>query len=204
MICGVNVARRMTLHDIDAVVCVHIESFKRFFLTFLGEKFLRVLYSYFLKDPSGIAIVVESNKGKIIGFVAGTLDPSGFYSRAIRARAISFAFAACFAILRKPSILGRLCRALRKPTEAAESPGDCELMTIGVSPTVAGMGVGKVLERSFCDEALQRGAKLVRLTTDHCDNDYVNTFYIHQGYVLDSMYTTLEGRKMNLYLKTLQ
>ena len=196
--------RHMNDSDIEKIVSIHILAFKGFFLTTMGEKFLKVLYKYYLYDKSSIALVAESSEDKIIGFVVGTLDPVGFYSRAIKARALSFALAAFPIILRKSLILFRLLIRLRKYKEAVEYPGDCELMSIGVLPIVARNGIGKILEQSFCDEALQRGAKLVRLTTDHCDNDYVNAFYIHLGYVLDSVHTTLERRKMNLYLKVLQ
>jgi len=196
--------RKMTQHDINQVVNVHLAAFENFFLTFLGKNFLLVLYSFIVSEKSGISFVAETDgKNEIIGFVAGTNEPSGFYSRAIKKRTINFAVAAIPAIVKKPSIIFRLLHAFQKPLEEKTSVGVCELMSIAVLPKISTHGVGGGLENAFCMEARQRNAVGVMLTTDNENNDKVNTFYWNRGYKLLEQYVTPEGRRMNRYLKAL-
>jgi len=49
---------QMQLTDIDSVVKIHLSSFEGFFLSFLGEAFLKELYAGILAEPSGICFVV--------------------------------------------------------------------------------------------------------------------------------------------------
>lgn len=196
--------RKMIQSDVNQVVNVHLAAFKSFFLTFLGRNFLMVLYSFIVSEKSGIAFVAETNdKKKIIGFVAGTSEPVGFYSRAIKKRAMNFTIAAMPAILKNPSIILRLLRAFQKPAEAKKSIGVSELMSIAVLPQISARGVGGGLEDAFFTEAKKRGAASVMLTTDSKGNDKVNAFYMNRGYKLLEQYVTPEGRKMNKYLKAL-
>ena len=195
------VIRDMEPSDVRGVVRVHLDSFKGFFLTFLGPGFLEVLYSFFKIDPSSIAIVATVPDNKVIGFVVGTSEPVGFYSRAIRKRWWRFSLAALPVCLKKPSILPRLARALRKPDESKELPGDCELMSIGVLPQWKGRGIGKMLEERFVEAAKKMGASVVELTTDRDGNESTNKFYLSREYMLHDSFSTPEGRKMNRYIK---
>ncbi len=194
--------RFMTNQDISAVVAIHIEAFPGFFLTSLGATFLKVFYSYFLQEKSGIALVAANGK-EIVGFVAGSIEPEGFYKRIITTRMIRFGLVALPAVVARPRILSRLLRALKKPMEVANEPGDCELMSIAVRPIMIGQGVGRKLEKTFCDEASRRGARSVELRTDASGNDAVNSFYLSSGYRIHEVITTPEKRKMNLYTKDL-
>ncbi len=187
--------------DIKGVVNAHLSSFKNFFLTFLGPSFLKVLYSFFMEDTSSIALVATIPGNKIIGFVVGTSEPKGFYSRAIKKRWWRFALASIPACIRKPTILPRLLRALRKPRESGELPGDCELMSIGVIPIYKGRGIGKMLEERFVEEARNKGSLAIELTTDRDENESTNRFYLSRGYILHDFFITPEGRKMNRYVK---
>jgi len=197
--------RKMTQNDVDKVVSVHINSFKGFFLTFLGNRFLQVLYSYIVLEKSGIAIVAEvSGENKLVGFVAGTMEPYRFYSKAIHKKAMSFAIAAFPALVRRPSVLMRLFRAFQKPQEAKKGSFDCELMSIAVLPEYSGFGIGWLLEQEFCNQAELHGAKSVMLTTDRENNENVNRFYLRRGYRLYDHYVTPEGRQMNKYVKYIE
>lgn len=193
--------RRMEPPDVRGVVQAHLGSFRDFFLTFLGAGFLKVLYSFFMEDTSSIAIVATIPGNKIIGFVAGTSEPKGFYSRAIKKSWWRFAFASMPACIKKPIILPRLVRALRKPRESGELPGDCELMSIGVLPIYKGLGIGKMLEERFVEEARKKGSNAIELTTDRDGNESTNRFYLSRGYMLHDSFSTPEGRKMNRYVK---
>jgi ribosomal protein S18 acetylase RimI-like enzyme len=195
--------RRATPEDIGEVVRIHLASFPGFFLSFLGAGFLRLLYAEIAAAEEGILIVVE-REGQFGGIVAGVTRQSGFYGRLVRKRKWAFAVAAAGALLRRPSIAGRLLRALRKPKEASEASAEASLMSIAVVPQAAGRGLGAALVRAFCDELRLRSVSRFCLTTDRDENDEVNAFYRKLGFELARTFTTPEGRRMNEYLMTLE
>jgi len=90
----------MQMEHVKSVVEVHLQSFRDFFLTFLGRNFLSELYRGILTDPSGIALVAVADE-RITGFVAGTEAPAGFYKRLLRKRWWRFAWASLPAIIKK-------------------------------------------------------------------------------------------------------
>lgn len=190
--------RRMTAADLDTVGRLHLESFPGFFLSFLGHSFLRQLYTGVLNDNSGIAFVSEI-KGRLTGFVAGTAQPAGFYRRLLTGSWWRFAIASLPPILRRPTIIPRLFRALTMPSRATSGERRGLLMSVAVLPAAQGSGVGCKLVRRFLDEAKQRGLNSVELTTDKMNNDGANRFYQNLGFVYVRAYTTPEGREMNEY-----
>jgi ribosomal protein S18 acetylase RimI-like enzyme len=190
----------MRADDLDAVVDVHMRSFPGFFLTSLGGSFLRELYGAIITDETGIAIVGTGEGGTIVGFVAGTTHPSGFYRRLIARRLWRFAAAAFLPLLRSPRILPRLLRALSLPRKS-ETSGEraALLMSLAVSPDVQRGGMGRMLNDAFLEEALRRGATRVLLTTDKTGNDTVNSFYQKAGFRVSRTFVTPEGREMYEY-----
>jgi len=64
---------------LDEITSVHIESFKGFFLTFLGKGFLKQMYaSYCEHNQSGLIGAFDA-EGKIVGFLAYSENLSGLY-----------------------------------------------------------------------------------------------------------------------------
>ena len=200
---GRSIVRAAGERDVDAVVQIHLRSFPGFFLTFLGPSFLALLYSEMLASEEGILLVAEVD-GSLAGFVAGVTRQSGFYGRLLERRKWKFARAALGALTRKPSIAGRLLRALRKQEEGSASCAEACLMSIAVSPDASGRGVGAILVGAFCDELRTRSVSRFCLTTDREENDAVNAFYEKLGFRLARTFTTPEGRVMNEYLMTLE
>lgn len=191
--------RRMHPDDVKPVVWVHMQAFEGFFLTFLGPSFLRELYTAVCLDASGMALVCETD-ADIVGFVAGTAEPQGFYQRLLRARWQGFALASIKPVAKRPTIIPRLLRAFRKPNEAARVGRRAgELMSISVAPEIQGKGIGSRLVRAFLQEARKRGLRSVRLTTDKRNNEAVNRFYQQLGFSRIRAYSTPEGREMNEY-----
>lgn len=191
--------RPMQNSDVLAVVQVHQQSFTGFFLTFLGPAFLRELYSSTLNDPSGISYVVEQ-ENKIIGFVVGTEQPSGFYRRLLLQHWWKFAIASLLPLLRRPIILPRLLRAFYAPATATQISKRGTLMSIAVLPGRQGNGVGRILVGEFLKESMRRGLHQVDLTTDRDDNEAANRFYQKLGFVRTNFFITPEGRNMNEYV----
>lgn len=188
--------------DLDQVVSVHMASFPGFFLTFLGPRFLRLFYESLNSDKGGVLLVVELD-GRIVGFVAGVTQQSGFYGRLIRRRIWAFALAATSAISRRPTIVVRLTRALGKARDRGPVAAAC-LMSIAVRPESASLGLGARLVEGFSEEMGRHGVDRYCLTTDRDGNDRVNAFYQRLGFFVSRTYRTPEGRWMNEYVKELE
>lgn len=194
-----NKIRLMRSSDVDSVIRVHMEGFPGFFLTFLGPAFLREFYTAVCEDPSGIAIVYEDDS--ILGFVVGTVEPSGFYKRLIQKRWWKFGLASLKPAIKKPRIVPRLLRALTLPAKTA-NPGlkTGTLMSLAVIQNHHGNGVGKHLVLSYLEKSRERQVEIVNLTTDAVGNDTTNQFYQRMGFTLAKVFDTPEGRLMNEYV----
>ena len=191
--------RRMTAEDIRTVVSVHLASFEGFFLSFLGPRFLSLYYSGVHADPDGICFVCLNGDGKPAGFVAGSANPRGFYTRLLKHDWASFALASLAAVLKKPAIIPRIARALFYPAKNPIGEDVAGLFSIGVLPELQGTGAGKKLVQAFLKDASARGCKRVFLTTDRDNNDAVNEFYRKLGFQVERQFETPKGRRMNEY-----
>jgi ribosomal protein S18 acetylase RimI-like enzyme len=194
------ITRPLTLADVPAAVKVHLAAFPSFFLSFLGPRFLRLLYSEFATDPACVALVAEAD-GRVAGAVAGPLQPAGYFSRLVKRRWFAFALASSGAVLRKPLIIPRLFRALFYRGEAPTGKSRALLSTIAVDPAVQGAGIGRKLVAAWLAEVQSRGASGAYLTTDAEGNDAVNRFYQQLGWQLEHTWLTPEGRRMNRYVQ---
>lgn len=189
--------RSLKIGDVRYVVAVHLASFPGFFLSFLGSRFLSLFYSGICSAPEGIAFAYLNDAGIPVGFVAGTSNPGGFYSRLLKRNWLKFAFASIVPVLTKPSVMGRVARAVSHPSGNPVGDHVAGLFSIGVLPALQGAGAGKKLVQAFLNEAKQKGCKRVFLTTDRDNNEVVNRFYTKLGFVIERQYVTPEGRRMN-------
>lgn len=189
----------MRMQHITAVVEAHLASFPGFFLSFLGPRFLSLYYEGICRAPEGIGFVYLNSSGLPVGFVAGSSNPRGFYSRLLKRSWLKFALASLGAIIRKPTVIGRIVRGLFYP---GNNPGGNHvggLFSIGVHPELQGTGAGKELVKAFLEKAKDKGCTSVFLTTDRDENDSVNYFYQKLGFQVDRQYETPDGRRMNEY-----
>lgn len=186
--------------DVASIVQVHTQSFPGFFLTFLGPKFLKVLYCKTIEQADSIDFVAVGGNEQVIGFVVGVMSQGRFYRRLIRKNLISFGWASLGAVIRRPSIFPRLMRALNRPREAQTHSADCLLMSLAVYPAAQDAGAGSRLVLAFLKEAGRRGARAVSLTTDQAGNEGVKRFYESLGFKPDRTYITAEGRPMTEYV----
>jgi GNAT superfamily N-acetyltransferase len=189
----------MKLGNVKSVVDVHLKSFQGFFLTFLGRDFLSELYRGIVSDPSGIAFVAVADE-RVIGFVAGTDHPAGFYKRLLKKRWRRFGIASLPAIIKKPHVVLRLFRALSMPKQVTAENGRGTLMSVAVLPGEQNKGIGRLLAKAFLEEARKRGLHKVDLTTDKLNNDSVNAFYLREGFSRSCSFVTPDGREMNEYV----
>lgn len=184
---------------VSQVTDIHIKTFTGFFLTFLGEGFLRQLYTGFLQhDKSGL--IVAKIKGRVVGFLAYSEDLSGFYKYLIKRKLIPFAWYSLLAAIKKPSAMLRLIKAFLKPSESKRFEDYVELSSIGVLPEYKNQSIGTELIVELKDlYEKDNDFEYIKLETDAIDNDAANAFYIKNEFVLDHEYTTDEGRRMNEY-----
>ena len=190
--------RPMCSEDIESVVRVHMDAFQGFFLTFLGPTFLTEFYEGVCEDHSGIALIYEDHF--VLGFVVGTVQPSGFYKRLIQERWWKFGLSSLWPLIRKPSIIPRLLRALNLPDHVSKmQPRTGTLMSLAVMNGCQGRGIGKQLVSSFLEHSRKKGVELVNLTTDAADNEPTNEFYRKMGFTCAKTFATPEGRLMNEY-----
>jgi ribosomal protein S18 acetylase RimI-like enzyme len=185
-----------TKKHIKQLVEVHLSSFKGFFLSFLGKRFLTLYYNLLLKDSNGIAFVCIHDD-TVIGFVTGFIDPVNYYKRLLRGHWYKFGFASVPSIIYKPYSILRLVRAVNKPFEIPQENNICELSSIGILPDYQGVGIGSQLLTEFIKEIKKRGVKDIFLTTDTLNNEGINSFYKKRGFKIRKTYETPEGRLLN-------
>ncbi len=184
--------------DVYGVVNVHLSSFHGFFLTQLGPKFLVLLYSYIVSSPDGIGYVAL-DRGRVVGFVCGSIQPSGFYWRFVLKQWKKLISVVPPVIMQNPFIIGRLIWRFIAPPQASVRPGTATLFSIGVMPEYQNKGIGKALIQIFLNAVRQHGVHEVNLTTDRDNNESTNAFYQRLGFRLVRSYKTPEGRWMNEY-----
>ncbi len=190
----------MQMEHVGEVVDIHLKSFPGFFLTFLGPRFLRLLYTEIIQYPEHVAYVACASGKRLVGFVAGIKDESKFYRHLVRTRLFHFMSAALGSTLQRPLSVFRLLRALTYPSQKQEPIAQAVLMSIAVHPEASRRGVGQKLVKHFLEEINRQEVKSVSLTTDADNNESVNQFYQKLGFEIMRTYVTPEGRRMYEYL----
>ena len=195
--------RKATLYDVNAIVEIHINAFKGFFLTSLGRDFLKFYYTCFVKNGETVTMVAEENK-IIYGFSAATTKCKGFNGRLIKGNFFLFGLLTFKRLFRSPKSLLRLIRNLTKKGDGVIDKEDyAELYSIGVSRNVQGMGVGKKILIETEKNLKAMGVKRISLTTDYFNNEQAVGFYHSVGYKLLYEFVTYPNRKMYRLIKNL-
>jgi ribosomal protein S18 acetylase RimI-like enzyme len=191
---------QMTSRHLAGVVEVHMASFDGFFLTFLGPRFLRLIYSELLREPGSVALVAQERVAQaVVGFAAGVTNLSGFYRRAAVRRAPAFAFASLRAIAKRPAIVLRLARTLAYPPGNQRSTGGAVLMALAVHPEATSSGIGQRLVTAFIAEMRAQRVARISVMTDKDNNARANRFYKNIGFEVGQTVHTPEGRRMIEY-----
>jgi GNAT superfamily N-acetyltransferase len=186
---------------IPQIVNIHSRAFPDFFLTFLGARFLKEFYSFILKDENGISYIAVDDPGEIVlGVAVGPTCPAGFFKKLFSRRWWAFGLASLNAVMKNPSIIKRLLRAVKYRGDPPCHPGYALLSAIAVAPEIQGTRVGRSLLNAWVEEAKKRSCRGAYLLTDALDNVSANCFYQRAGWTLESTFITREGRTMNRYI----
>ena len=191
--------RLAEMSDVPKVAHIHVAAFSNFFLTQLGFKFLCVMYRAFLCSEKCIFVVAESANGQLAGFAVGVL--MGQKDRALAVRFFpQFLVAVVPAVMRHPvTVVKRLCMRFFDECDSPQLPPDAiVLRSIGVLPTMLGLGAAADLLQTFEAFALSKGTRHVYLTTDELNNERAQRFYTSGGYSLVSRFQ--QGRKRWMWL----
>jgi ribosomal protein S18 acetylase RimI-like enzyme len=197
---GAGTVREAVSEDLPAIVRIHQNAFSQFFLTRLGNEFLRKYYGLVLQYRAGIVLVGEE-RGVLAGFACGFVDPAEFYRLMDRNRSI-FVPPVLSALLRHPSLAAKVLNGVQRiQTLASEgSARSCELSSIAVSPEAGGAGLGMNLMQAFLVQAWSMEAERVYLTTDADANEPANAFYRKAGFQQTRRFLQRKGRWMNEYV----
>lgn len=191
--------RPLQAADIPLVAVLHTSAFPGFFLTSLGERALRELYSAIISDSRGIAIVAREGS-RVVGFAAGAIDGRSSYKRILVRRWWRLAIAVAPVVLRRASLIFRIAWRMRSIPSSPPRSGEALLASVAVSPSDHNRGIGRTLVREFIAIARQKGARSVCLSTDGVENDRVERFYQAMGFRRLGAYTTRENRRIHEYV----
>lgn len=196
--------RNASASDIADIVSIHQKAFDGFFLTKLGSTFLTELYSAFAHRPGGVLRVLCSENGVVVGFAAGALEPSKFFSSLRRTRALAFFVGALPGLMRHPVlVLKKLWYAVFYKGEVAPALSEAALLSsIAVLPDLAGRSLGKKVLSDFESCIKDNGVSSLFLTTDKFGNEGVVSFYLNNGYEVESEFLQADGRIMLRFVKS--
>lgn len=182
---------------------IHILAFPGFFLTDLGKDVLRVFYAALIQDESTIVWGIKNNK-ELVGFFVASTSPVGLYARIFKKHFFKFFLLLTISFLKNMSLLKRMITSFTasKSFDIPKS-NSAALLSICVSPTSSGKGIGKMLLGKLENELVLQGQYGYYLSTDKENNEATNHFYLNNGFQLHDVF--MQGKRiMNVYLKDLK
>lgn len=195
--------REVLKEDIDQVVEVHKASFQGFFLTELGDHFLKVYYDCVRKDSKGVLLGFYEN-GQLYGFAAATTLSRGFNKHLIKKNMAVFSLIGVRLLLTKIPALIRLFKNFSKRDSTYKDTGEyAELLSIGVSAKVQGKGIGKKLLIELEKVMKAKGCQKLSLTTDYKNNEKAIGFYNSLGYSKLYDFIAYPDRQMYRMIKSI-
>jgi ribosomal protein S18 acetylase RimI-like enzyme len=193
--------KRLLKSDIENVVRIHNDSFKNFFLTVLGDSFLKVYYNSIRKNNKGILLGIFDN-GELCGFCAATNLSKGFNEQLILKNILPFSLIGLKLFFTQPDSLFRLYKNFKKnDLSDSDSHEYAELLSIAVLQNKQGLGLGKTLLLKLEDDLKLIGCNELSLTTDFYDNDKTIQFYRGLGYGVLYEFIAFPDRKMYRMIK---
>ena len=195
--------RKLNDADVSSVVAVHLSAFSGFFLSSLGDIFLKKYYQAVIQHADSICIGCESNLGDFVGFAIGNRLSKGFHLKILRSNWSMFMIEGLRLMVTNPKAIIRLCRNFSKDSNPSDDGRYAELLSIGVHNTVEGKGVGKELMSQFEKKVASLHAKKICLTTDKYKNERSLSFYYKNGYEVYYEFTAYPNRKMYKLIKNI-
>lgn len=196
--------RQAKPEDVASIVKIHQAAFESFFLTSLGESFLNLYYSSFIKSKKGVVYCAEKGED-IVGFSACSYKSKGFNSSLIKENLIQYGIEFVLLLLSKPKAIIRLVKNFDKESKdnsVADNGEYAELYSIAICPSCQGKGLGKSL-LSVTESDVKDHNKMISLTTDYYNNEITIGFYRSMGYHDYYDFVTYPERRMWRLIKEL-
>lgn len=195
--------RKAEITDLVDIVNIHESSFKDFFLTTLGNSFLRVYYETCIKYEDSIVICAVDEDGCICGFASGTIRSNRYYTKIFLFNLAPFIVEVIKLLFKRPLAIIRLALNLDKSKSVLDEKNYAELLSLAVKPEMKGSGLGMSLLGHFERVVIFQGTKVLTLTTDCENNDRVVSFYKKCGYDIFYTFLAYPNRKMHKLIKKL-
>ncbi len=199
-----TIIRNAELKDVNGIVKIHLAAFEDFFLSSLGERFLRIYYSAFIKSKQGVVLCAKKNED-VVGFSACSFISRGFNASLIKHNLVKFGIEAIMLLFTKHQALLRLAKNLNKESDDTtinDKGVYAELYSIAVSPSCQGEGVGKKLLTATEDD-VKKHNDIISLTTDYYNNEKTIAFYHALEYENYYEFVTYPDRRMWRMIKKL-
>jgi ribosomal protein S18 acetylase RimI-like enzyme len=193
--------RDLNISEVKKIVEVHEKSFKGFFLTSLGGKFLQTYYTSCVNNSMTVGIGLFDNYGNLHGFATGTVQSLGYHKNLFLQSPLAFLKSILYVSVRRPKIILRLAKNMNKKSDKKDDKQYAELLSIAVMPNSKGSGHGKILLEEFEKKVKNRGASKIALTTDFENNDSVVNFYKKGGYEIYYDFIAYPNRHMYKLIK---
>ncbi|MCB5253553.1 MAG: GNAT family N-acetyltransferase [Candidatus Cloacimonetes bacterium] len=196
--------RKPEKEEVHAISDIHLKAFDVFFLSELGSEFLSTYYNTVRENNRGVLLgCFEDNK--LLGFCAATTLSEGFNKHLVKSNFFSFSKIGLFLLFSRPKALLRLLKNFTKSDPSVSDDGHyAELLSIGVSPTAQGKGVGKKLLMALEEYLNEMNVSKLSLTTDFYDNEKTLNFYKGLGYDIMYDFVAYPDRRMYRLIKKIQ
>ena len=195
--------RDFNISDVPRIAEVHEKSFKDFFLTSLGKRFLETYYTASVNNNTSIGIGLFDSDDNLYGFATGTSQSAGFHKTLLLQNTFLFFRSLLFVSLSRPHVLVRLVKNINKKSNKIDDKQYAELLSIAILPNLKGSGYGKVLLEEFEKKLIFHNVSKIALTTDFNDNDSVIKFYNKCGYDVYYDFIAYPNRHMYKMIKNL-
>ena len=193
----------ITIESINSVITIHLDAFRGFFLSELGKDFLFTYYNSVRKNDRGVLLGCFEDD-ILLGFCASTKLSSGFNSYLVKKNFFRFAKTGLLLLFRNPHALLHLFKNFTKMNSSISDEGKyAELLSIAVSTSAQGKGVGKLLLSQLEIVLKEMNIKQLSLTTDYDDNDKTLKFYKSLNYRELYDFIAYPERKMYRFIKNL-
>ena len=171
------VLRTGTSADAAAAAALHASQIREGFLASLGPRFLGRLYRRVPHVPGSFLLVLDV-KGRLVGFLAGSVDVGALYREFLIRDGAFAVFGCAWRLVRSPK---RAFETLRHGT--SEDRGEPELLAVALEPEARGLGGGRMLVEGFLKEIARRGRSTAHVVVAS-GNDRAVALYRRTGFAV--------------------
>lgn len=177
------IVKEIKNNEFENIAKIHLDTFKNFFLSSLGENFLIHFYSSINKIENSICLGLYFNN-KLVGFAIGVNHMKSFYPNLFRKNFFQFFRILIKKIIKNPKIFFLFYFKIFSryiSLRTIPDKGYYDLLSICVCHEHQKLGQGNFLLSSFEKKVSEKSSN-ISLTTDKFDNESVINFYKKNGY----------------------